>query len=164
VRSFDVDVGVRLESGWTCMVVQQCRQSDQCLEAEMKQDLHQAFTHCILDGHKVATSLQDSFGIPQRVLTKAAPSIDGPCLNDTGEADSRDCFIAGAAAQRSSMPVIARIRAQGSASMCSQVRRAGRTARTLLCCCLYRASAPGSEIIGSTHACHARVIDMLEGS
>lgn len=43
------------------------------------------------------------------------------------------------------MPVIARTRVQGSVLLCSQVTRAGRTARTLLFCCLYRASAPGQE-------------------
>ena len=114
------------------------------LEAEMKQDLHPAITRSMLGSHIAVPILQNYTGIPERTSTKPAPSIDGPCLNDTGRwADPRDFCIAGAAAQDSSMPVIARIRVQGSVSVCSPVRSVGRTAQTLLFCCLFRASAPG---------------------
>ena len=110
----------------------------------MKQDLHSAITRSTLGSHIAVTILQNYTGIPQRTSTKPVPSIDSPCLNDTGRwADPRDFFIAGAAAQDSSMPVIARIMVQGSVSVCIPVRCVGRAAQNLLFCCLYRASAPG---------------------
>ena len=132
------------------------------LEAEMKQDLHPAITRSMLGSHIAVTSLQNYNSIPQRTSTKPAPLIDGPCLNDTGRwTDPRDFFIAGAAAQDSSMPVISRIRVHGSVSVCSAVRRVGSPNSALLlpvpCFCSW------PEFSRSTHACQARLIDMLEG-
>jgi hypothetical protein len=50
----------------------------------MKQDLYPAFTRFTLGSQGAVTSLQDYSGIPQRAFTTPAPTIVGPCLNDTG--------------------------------------------------------------------------------